>query len=116
MAQYFVEINNNFAPDPLSVSADIASIKTITCNIDSIPQIQGSIATTHTIVANVQIPDIIHTEIYDGQYEIDPKAYTATILNTSGKTLLDNVTVKKIPYFETSNLSGYTVYIASEVD
>lgn len=52
---------------------------------------------------------------YQGEYIVTPKAYEETILNTANKTMLDDVTVKIIPYHETSNLSGgYTVVIAQE--
>ena len=102
--------------NPLNITADIVTINKITCNINSLSQVNGSIITGQAVTASLQIPDIVHSAFYDGQYEIEPKAHTTTTLNTNGKTLLNNVVVKKIPYFETSNFSGYTVYIASEVD
>ena len=52
---------------------------------------------------------------YDGEYEITPSAHEAQTLETAGKLMGDNVTVKIIPFFSTSNVSGETVYIASEV-
>lgn len=53
---------------------------------------------------------------YSGPYEITPMAYTEQILDTDGKLMTDDVTVHKVPYWETENLkSGFTVYIASEV-
>lgn len=52
---------------------------------------------------------------YTGEYVITPKAYDKTVLNTANKTMLDDVTVKKIPYHETTNLGGgMTVTIAQE--
>ena len=116
MSQNLIKKNKNLSDDPLNITANIVTINKITCKINSISQIKGSITTKHEVAAILQAPDIIHTDIYNGQYEIEPKAHTTTTLNTSGKTLLNNVIVKKIPYFETSNFSGYTVYIASEVD
>ena len=44
---------------------------------------------------------------YEGEYTVIPKANAPTVLAT--------VTVTKIPYYETSNPTGDTVYIASEV-
>lgn len=116
MSQYLTENDKNLSDNPLNISANITTINKIACEINSISQIKGSITTSHTIAAILQAPDVVYPDVYDGQYEINPKADTATTLNTSGKTLLNDVVVKKIPYFETSNLSGYTVYIASEVD
>ncbi len=52
---------------------------------------------------------------YEGVYTVVPKAKTPTVLPTNGRTLADNITVQKIPFYETSNVSGETVYIANEV-
>jgi hypothetical protein len=53
--------------------------------------------------------------VYTGTYEVTPKANTEQTLQTAGKQLLENVTVHEVPYYETSNTSGTTVYIANEV-
>ncbi len=54
----------------------------------------------------------IEGERYDGEYVVTPLAKNEVVLETSGKIMLDDVTVRKVPYFETSNESGgYTVYI-----
>lgn len=54
--------------------------------------------------------------IYDGTYSVTPSVYEAQVLGTAGKYLEEDVNVKKIPYFETSNTSGgNTVYIGTEV-
>ena len=54
-------------------------------------------------------------ESYEGDYVVIPKADAATVLPTKDKTMQDDVTVQKIPYYETANPTGDTVYIASEV-
>ena len=52
---------------------------------------------------------------YTGEYIVTPRAFDKTVLETANKTMLDDVTVKKIPYHETTNLSGgMTVVIAQE--
>lgn len=52
---------------------------------------------------------------YTGQYEVTPKANEETVLETANKTLLDDITVLKVPYQETTNLSGgKTIVIAQE--
>lgn len=61
------------------------------------------------------ITQVIGGDVYTGDYIVTPKAHSETILATSGKAMANNVTVLKIPYYETSNLSGNTVYIANEV-
>lgn len=53
---------------------------------------------------------------YHGEYEVTPSASSAIVLPTYGKYMADDVTVRKVPYYETSNLSGgKTAYIAMEV-
>lgn len=57
---------------------------------------------------------MVSVPAFTGQYEITPHADRETVLECSGKKMTDNVTVFKVPYFETSNPDGQTVYIASE--
>lgn len=52
---------------------------------------------------------------YQGPYIVTPLANEQQILNTKFKYMSDDVTVNKVPYYETSNDSGTTVYIASGV-
>lgn len=47
---------------------------------------------------------------YEGSYEVTPKVVEQT-LPTTGRSLWQDVTVHEIPYYETSNVSGTTVYI-----
>lgn len=58
---------------------------------------------------------IVSTNPYDGEYIVTPKANESTVLQTRYKTMADDVTVLEVPYYETSNITGETVYIASEV-
>jgi hypothetical protein len=52
---------------------------------------------------------------YEGDYVVTPKVSEQT-LPTADKLLSEDVTVKKIPYFEVSNESGgNTVFIGNEV-
>lgn len=55
------------------------------------------------------------TAIYTGAYEATPKANSEQTLETANKYMLSDVTVHAVPYYEVSNVSGETVYIASEV-
>lgn len=66
-------------------------------------------------IDNVKIVQTGGGEPYEGEYTVIPKANVPTVLETAGKTLNKDVTVTKIPYYETSNPTGDTVYIASEV-
>lgn len=54
-------------------------------------------------------------ERYDGNYEVIPNAFNDKKLPTANKLLTQDVVVKKVPYYETSNIQqGITVYIAGE--
>ena len=54
-----------------------------------------------------------NTEVYTGDYEVDPRAFESTTLNTRNKKLLQDVVVKPIQYSEVTNESGgSTIYIA----
>ena len=54
-------------------------------------------------------------ETYDGAYEVTPMADVEQVLATAQKLMADDVTVHKVPYYETSNDHGMTVYIAEGV-
>lgn len=71
-------------------------------------EISGELSAAYTTSTNPGEP-------YQGNYTVIPKV-EQQILLTKGKTMLDNVVVYKIPYFEVSNNSGgETVYIADEI-
>lgn len=55
-------------------------------------------------------------DVYDGIYDVTPEAHREVTLNTANTYLKKDVTVRKVPFFETSNRYGDTVYIASEVN
>lgn len=52
---------------------------------------------------------------YTGEYIITPKAWDEQTLECAHKTMLDDVVVLRVPYYETHNTNGLTAYIASEV-
>lgn len=58
--------------------------------------------------------DVSGMPVYDGDYTITPKVDAQT-LATKDTRMRDDVTIKAIPYFETSNDSGTTIFIGSEV-
>lgn len=55
------------------------------------------------------------TDPYLGEYEVTPKVGAQTV-PCAGKKMLKNVDIKAIPFFETSNETGTTAYIAAEVE
>lgn len=55
-------------------------------------------------------------DVYEGPYEVTPRAYNEVVLDTMNKTMEADVTVHRVPYYETSNLfDGKTAYIAEEI-
>lgn len=88
---------------------------TIEATLSDIPMLIGSIGVSETIGADIGVPKTIGGEPYRGDYEVTPSAKVDIILPTKNKAMTDDITVIQIPYYETSNTSGYTVYIASEV-
>lgn len=62
---------------------------------------------------NERLPE----EEYKGSYEAVSRPFKESYLETKNKRLKNNIHVKEIPYYETSNLSdGVTVYIGSNVE
>lgn len=85
------------------IAGNIVQIHSITGDISSALSIQGSVSPGQLAP---RFP------IYDGVYEVTPLAQLDIVLDTANKILQNNVTVNKIPYFQTSNLSGgYTATI-----
>ena len=79
--------------------------------------IRGTLSKPGKLKGKITIPEkvMVIPDTYDGAYEVIPTT-DEQILYTKSKYMEDDVTVKSIPYFETSNQAGGdTVYIASEV-
>lgn len=49
--------------------------------------------------------------IYTGETVVTPKVRESTELETSNTTLLQNIVVEEIPYYETSNIKGVTFIV-----
>lgn len=91
------------------ITGNISPIKTISGNIKADKSISGNI--TYGIGKGETIP------LYEGDYEVLPLAFEETVLPTKDKKLIEDIVVKEIPYYETSNTSGgNTVYIAGHVE
>lgn len=78
--------------------------------------IDESSSNEEVIVENDEVINIgIDAESYKGKYTIIPLAFQEQKLETKNKVLKENVIVKEVPYYETSNKQGTTIYIGSEV-
>lgn len=72
--------------------------------------IEATLSGDGEIISGV-IADYVTAPIYDGEYIITPDTENDIILPTNDKLMKNDVTVEKIPYYETSNISGVTVFI-----
>jgi len=71
---------------------------------------------TAQFVVGMESPIVVGTApIYEGPYTVVPEV-NAQMLQTKDKKMTDNVTVTAIPYYEVSNTSGLTVYIAENLN
>lgn len=71
-------------------------------------QICGDLSLTSQIcgeIDKVLMVDLAH-QYYHGPYVVTPLVNNEVVLPTDGLVMTDDVTVLKVPYFETSNPSG----------
>lgn len=82
-------------------------------NIEAFASLTGTLSSNGSLSGKVSASG--NHEHYDGEYVVVPDAYNTQILTTANKMLTRNLVVKKVPYYETSNVEqGVTVYIAGE--
>lgn len=91
----------------------INSIPTITGMISGgrVGNLQGVIQSNETIIGQIAIGGV--EETYNESYVVTPKVYPQS-LHTKNKLMKADVFILEIPYYETSNLTGKTVYIGGE--
>ena len=65
-------------------------------------------------LSKVTVRAIPEPERYEGSYTVIPDVDSQTLL-TKDKVMADDLTVTGIPYWETSNVYGTTIYIADEL-
>ena len=75
------------------------------------PALSGNISAQAEIINRIAYSNM---EEYEGPYEVTPLAYDEQVLATANKQMSQDVTVHKVPFYETSNEHGTTVYIAEE--
>lgn len=90
--------------------------ESLTGQLSPISYVSGKINEKDSMDGQVIIPKTVDVPGYYGEYTIIPKAYAEQTMETKGKRMLDDVTIKEVPYYEVSNDDGgETVYIANEV-
>lgn len=106
-------INLSLANSSTTLTADDSELKHI--EVGDASAVSLSVASVAEIPLVAGDTTAILPDPYTGSYEVTPKAYEEQILQTANKTMAQNVTVHEVPYYETPNTDGDTVYIASEV-
>lgn len=98
-------MNNNLhgslEPDGI-ISGKLSAVGGLTANLSDTGHLYG------TIQNQKAYPQ------YTGEHNIIPKAHQDQILETANKLVVQNIIVHEVPYEETHNESGTTVYIAKE--
>ena len=84
-------------------------------NINQNGALIGRIRPHKVLSGKVVLPTFVGGDIYEGEYTITPKAGRSQTLETKNKMMSNNLTVLEIPFFETSNENGTTIFIANEV-
>lgn len=95
--------------------SDIKALEQLTGFLSAKRALSGNLSCENGLTGKVSI--MKEYDLYEGEYNIIPKAFYAQTLPTAEKLLRDDIVVTEVPYFETSNnFDGVTVYIAKEVE
>lgn len=114
------QINNlegslNIESELTGALSAVDSILTGKLTVDNSYKLTGSLSTEElSLSGELHIPPEVPVENYQGSYTVVSKPFKVNTLNTSGLRMTQDITVEKIPYYETGNESGYTVYIGGE--
>lgn len=86
----------------------------ITGSVSALHEVTGTLAGMGDVSGTITVGGATDWPEYGGAYEITP-AVEAQTLETANKLMTDDLTVRAVPYYQTSNITGDTVYIAMEV-
>ncbi len=100
---------------PPDIKGKMTSPASLSGTLSTPANLTGKLSAPAKLEGKITIPTAIEKETYGGDYEVTPLANSSVVLETSGKLMTDDVTVLQVPYYQTSNEYGDTVYIASEV-
>lgn len=101
--------------DECGISGVVRTLDTLQGRVENGSEIYGRVESGGVLIGSVGFPKCDYPPLYRGEYDVIPKAHIMQTLETDGKTMEDDVRVHEIPYYETSNVSGTTVYIADSL-
>lgn len=94
--------------------SEIKALDSLTGTISGISELEATLSTNEMLKGQLSVPK--EYDVYAGPYDVIPKAFDSQILETENRAMKKDVTISKVPYWETSNESnGETAYIAEEV-
>lgn len=108
-----VTLSVTLTPIPV-LTGTFTPMQTLTGTLSKRESISGTLSAVGQLSGTLDLFESDYAP-YVGAYTVTPRVDSATVLETKDRVMSDNVTVLEIPYFETSNTSGYTVYIGNEV-
>lgn len=94
----------------------IKALGTLKGTISSESTLSGKLSASGGLSGKLSMASTASYEVYEGDYKVVPQAFNPQTLETADKLLKENIVVAEVPFIETSNESGLTVYIAREVD
>ena len=100
---------------PLELKGTIYAEQNLKGTVNSKDSLVGTINSVQQLMGKIEMPIINNQDIpeYSGKYTVVPKV-TSQTLPTKEKILHENILILEIPYYETSNESGKTIYIGGE--
>ena len=107
-------ITGKLTPMNQNITGALSTSDILSGNLISSAIISGTILATGTIDGELTIPPEKYVDPYVGEYTVVSKPFRDEVLKTAGHSMTNNVTVLQIPYYETSNQTGYTIYIGGE--
>lgn len=94
----------------IDIETDVQSAN-MTGIINPVQSISGKINPVIMMSGTLNVAEGYYPDIYEGTLEFTSAVSIDQEIPTKKKLITNDITIKKIPYFETSNLSGTTVYI-----
>ena len=103
-------VNATIAGRSRKINMDVDSTHPIRMTAGSIKRIDMDVDSTHSVRTTAGKLIVVDHDLYAGPYTVIPDQ-SMQVLETDRKNMAANVIVEPIPYYETSNEKGTTVYI-----
>ena len=108
-------ITGELIPIEQNITGALSTVDaTIIGELKTSEMIVGTMTPIDIVSGDITIPPEKYIDPYMGEYVIKSDPFKDEIYMTKNHSMTKNLTVLKIPYYETSNETGYTVYIGGE--